>query len=160
MIDLNKYINESLFDVDDNIDNVDIDTLYGCWNTSEEKEFAQRSNRLAEFIKSTCKSCYKVPSEDDRFLSDMELENNKWYVGLNYCLDDDTGYHPEFYHKSGNKLTIIEVYYKGYSDKGGKISKKVKPVTGKLIYLDKKDDLFLVSKQIQPILDKIIKLAK
>lgn len=154
-----KNVLEGIFDIDDNIDNVDIDTLYGCWNASEEKEFAQRSNRLAEFIKSTCKWCYKVPSEDDRFLSDMELENNKWYVGLDYDLDGDSGYNPIFFHKSGNRFTRIELSYKRYGDKGGKVYKIERHTTDSLIYIDKKD-MFIISKQIQPILDKIIKLAK
>lgn len=154
-----KDILESLFDIDKNMEDVDIETLYGCWHAIEEKDFAQRSNRLAEFIKSTCKWCDKVPSQDSKFLSKMELDNNKWYVGLDYDLDGDSGYNPIFYHKSGNRFTEIELYYKRYGDKGGKIRKTEKPITDSLIYIDKKD-MFIISKQMKPILDKIIKLAK
>ena len=150
---------EGIFDVDNNVDNIDIDVLYGCWCATEEKEFAQRSDRLAEFIKSTCKDCTKVKSLDEEWLNRMELDNNTWYVGLNYDLDGDSGYQPEFYRKSGNKITIIEVYYKRYSDKGGKIRFSYGPVTDRLIYLNK-SEMFIVSKQVQPILDRIIKLAK
>lgn len=155
-----KDILEGVFDVDGNIDNVEIDTLYGCWCATEEKEFAQRSNRMVEFIQKTCKDCSKVNSDDSKFLNEFELDNNKWYVGLNYDLSGDSGYNPIFYKKSGNKFTTMELWYKHYgNDKGGKISKEEKRVTGKLIYIDKYE-LFVVSKEFQPILDKIIKLAK
>ena len=148
-----KTLYESIFDVDDNIEDLDIETLYGCWCAIEEKDFAQRSNRLAGFIQSTCKWCYKVPSQDSEFLSQMELDNNKWYVGLDYDLDGDSGYNPIFFHKSGNRFTRIEVSYKRYGDKGGKVYKIEKPITDSLIYIDKKD-MFMISKQMKPILHK------
>lgn len=142
-----KSLYESLFDVDDNVDAVDPEKLYGFWNVNSPREYEEMGERFTTLIKNSSKKI------NYNTLSD--IKSNKYYVEFTSMLDDITTFAFYVYFKKGSKHLKLFVRW-GYWD--DKVNIAISPLPAVSYMRPKK--CFEVDKRSEWIIKKLIGYAE
>lgn len=148
-----KDILESLLDIEDNIDNLDLETMYGIWNAKNESEYKEIGEWIEKLIRNNC----KIASYIKELYTGKDLKSNKYYIGFNWVLDGSPMFALDIFFKKGNKCFKLDFWWP-YSDNKLRINYYEVPIDQK-IWIDRKE-LYEANKTMTWVIEKLIKLSK
>ena len=148
-----KDILESLFDIDDNINNLDPEVMYGVWNAKDEHQYEEIGERMEKLIKNDC----KIASYMRKPYTGWDLKPGKYYMGFNWMLDGGPMFALDVFYKKHNKCFKLEFWWADYEGKL-RIGHHEIPLDKK-IWIDPKE-LYEANKTMTWVIEKLIKLAK
>lgn len=148
-----KDILESLFDIDDNIDNLDPEVMYGVWNTKNEGQYEEIGERMEKLIRNEC----KIASYIREPYTGWDLKLGKYYMGFDWVLDGGPMFALDVFYKKHNKCFKLKFWWRDYDDK--LMIKHHEVPLDKEIWIDSKE-LYEANKTMTWVINKLIKLAK
>jgi hypothetical protein len=142
-----KSLYESLFDIDDNIDNLDPEVMYGLWNAKTGDEYEEMGERFTTLIKNNSKKI------NYNTLSD--IKSNKYYVEFTAMLDGFPTFAFYVYFKKGSKYLKLFVRWPYWDNKVNILMSPLAEVS----YMRPKK-CFEVDKRSEWIIKKLIEHAE
>lgn len=148
-----KTLYESLFDIDDNIDNLDPEVMYGIWNAKNESQYEEIGERMEKLIENDC----KIASYIRKPYTGWDLKLGKYYIGFNWILDGGPMFALDIYFKKHNKCFELKFWWPYYDDKLRINYHEIS--LDKEIWINPKE-LYEANKTMTWVIEKLIKLAK
>lgn len=148
-----KDILESLLDIDDNIDNLDPEVMYGLWNAKTGDEYEKMGERIEKLVNDECKVASYLPQH----YTPTDLKPNKYYFGFNWVLDTGPMFGFDVYYKKNGKYFELNVSWWDFKNKMDIRLSEIHP--DHTIWLNPKET-FEADKTLTWVIEKLIKLVK
>jgi hypothetical protein len=142
-----KSLYESIFDIDDNIDAVDPEKLYGFWNAKTGDEYEEMGERFTTLIKNS--------SKKTNYNTLSDIKSNKYYIEFTAMLDGLPTFAFYVYFKKGSKYLKLFVRWPYWDDK---VNISISPLA-EVSYMRPRK-CFEVDKRSEWIIKKLIEYAK
>ena len=148
-----KTLYESIMDIDDNIDNLDFEIMYGIWNAKNKHEYEEIGERMEKLIKNNC----KIASYIKEPYTGKDLNSNKYYIGFNWILDGGPMFALDIFFRKHNKCFELEFWWPYYDNK---LNIKYHEIPmDKEIWIKPKE-LYEANKTMIWVIEELIKLTK